>query len=79
MDQTGKVRAAKKHLPIDVVVIDENAQAKHPRVNKSSPNASSEQEHQSSVDDDNEPDGLLLPNSHTARNLMPRLKSCSNH
>ena len=35
VDQTGKVRAAKRSLPIDVVVIEENTQAKHPRTDKS--------------------------------------------
>ena len=35
VDQTGKVKATKRHLPIDVVVIDENTQPKRPRVDKS--------------------------------------------
>lgn len=63
VDQSGKVRA-KKPLPIDVVVIDENAQAKHLRVDKCTPaNANGGQESQSSVDDDSDPNGLLSPNS----------------
>lgn len=64
VDQTGKVRAAKRSLPIDVVVIEENTQAKHPRTEKSTPiNTSDGQDSQSLVGDDYDPEGLLSPNS----------------
>lgn len=63
VDQTGNVREAKRHIPTDVVVIDKNAQAKCSCAEKSSPNASGKQEHQSSADDENKPNELLLPNS----------------
>ena len=41
VDQTGIVKATKRHLPIDVVVIDENTQSKCPRGDKSTSYASS--------------------------------------
>ena len=63
VDQTGKVKATKRHLPIDVVVIDENTQSKSPRGDKSTSYACSLQADQSSSNDDNDPDGLLSPNS----------------
>ena len=63
VDQTGKVKATKRRLPIDVVVIDENTQSKRPRGDKSTSYASSLQADQSSADEDNDLDGLLSPNS----------------
>ena len=63
VDQTGKVKATKRHLPIDVVVIEENSQSKRPRSDKSTSYASSLQADQSSANEDNDPDGLLSPNS----------------
>ena len=63
VDQTGKVKATKRHLPIDVVVIDENTQSKRPRGDKSTSYATSLQADQSSANKDNDPDGLLSPNS----------------
>ena len=41
VDQTGKVQATKRHLPIDVVVIDENTQSKCPCGDKSTAYANS--------------------------------------
>ena len=63
VDQTGKVKATKRRLPIDVVVIDENTQSKRPRGDKSTSYASSLQADQSSANEDNDLDGLLSPNS----------------
>ena len=63
MDQTGKVKATKRHFPIDVVVIDENTQSKRPCGDKSTSYACSLQADQSSPNNDNDPDGLLSPNS----------------
>ena len=65
VDPTGKVRAAKRSLPIDVVVIEENTHAKHPRTDKSTPIITSDgQDSQSLVGDNYAPEGLLSPNSH---------------
>jgi len=64
VDQTGKVRAAKRSLPIDVV-IEENTQAKHLHTDKSTPiNTSDRQDSQSLVGDNYDPEGLLSPNLH---------------
>ena len=63
VDQTGKVKATKRRLPIDVVVIDENTQSKRPRGDKSTSYSSSLQADQSSANEDNDLDGLLSPNS----------------
>jgi len=64
VDQTGKVRAAKRSLPIDVVVIEENTQAKYPRTDKPTiTNTSGEQDSQSLAGDDYDLEGLLSPNS----------------
>ena len=64
VDQTGKVRAVKRSFPIDVVVIEENTQAKHPRTEKSTPiNTSGGQDSQSLVSNYCDPEGLLSPNS----------------
>ena len=62
VDQTGKVKATKRHLPIDVVVIDENTHPKRPRNGKSTSYACSLQADQLPANDDNDPDGLLSPN-----------------
>jgi len=63
VDQTGKVRATKRSLPIDVVVIEENTQAKHPRIDKFTPiNTSDGQDSQSLVGDDYDSERLLSPN-----------------
>ena len=62
VDQTGKVKATKRHLPIDVVVI-ENTQSKRLRGDKSTSYASNLQADQSSAYEDNDPGGLLSPNS----------------
>ena len=61
VDQTGKVKATKRHLPIDVVVTEENTQSKRPRGDKSTPYASSLQADQSSAKEDY--GGPLSPNS----------------
>ena len=63
VDQTGKVKETKRHLPIDVVMIHENTQSKRPRGDKSTSYACSLQADQSSPNEDNDPDGLLSPNS----------------
>ena len=63
VDQTSKVQATKRHLPIDVVVIEENTQSKRPRGDKSTSDASNLQADQSSANEDNDPDDLLSPNS----------------
>ena len=63
IDQTGKVKATKRHLPIDVGVIDKNTQSKRPRGDKSTSYTCSLQADQSSANEDNDPDGLLSPNS----------------
>ena len=63
VDQTSKVRATKRHLPIDVVVLDENTQFKRPCSNKSTSYTSSLQADQSSANEDNDPDSVLSPNS----------------
>ena len=63
VDQTGKVKATKRHLPIDVIAIDENTQSKRPRGDKSTSSANSLQADLSSANEDNDPDGLLSPNS----------------
>ena len=78
VDQTGKVKATKKHLPIDVVVIEENTQSKRPRGDKSTPYASSLQADQSSAKEDYDPDGLLSPTlvGNLVRNLIHCLKPC---
>jgi len=74
VDQTGKVRAANRSLPIDVVVIE----AKHPHTDKSTPiNTSDGQDSQSLVGDNYNPEGLLSPNLHwepRAKSSMPCLK-----
>ena len=54
VDQTGKVRAAKRSLPIDVVVIEENTQTKHLRTDKSTDKYTS--------DGNYDPEGLLSTN-----------------
>ena len=64
VDQTGKVKATKRHRPIDVVVIDENTQSKCPLADKSFSYVGSLEADQSSANEDNHPDGLLYPNSH---------------
>ena len=81
VDQAGKVKAAKRPLPIDVLVVDENSQAKQPRVNKSTPSINVGQENQLSTDDNYDPDRLLSTNfiGSLVRNLMPTLKSCQSH
>ena len=56
VDKTGKVRAAKRSLPIDVVVIEENTQTKHLRTDKSTPINTS--------DGNYDPEGLLSTNLH---------------
>ena len=63
VDQTGKVKATKRHLPIDVFAIDENTQSKRSRGDKSTSSANSLQADLSSANEDNDPDGLLSPNS----------------
>ena len=63
VDQTGKVKATKRHLPMDVVAINENAQSNRSRGDKSTSYASSLQADQSSATEDNDPYGLLSPNS----------------
>ena len=63
VDQTGKVQETKRHLPIDVVVIEENTQSKRPHGDKSTSDASSLQADQSSAYEDNDPDDILSPNS----------------
>lgn len=63
VDQTGKVKGTKRHLPIDVAVIDENTQSKRPRGDKSTSYANSLQADQSPAIEDNDLDGLLSPNS----------------
>ena len=75
VDQTGKVKATKRHLPIDAVVIDENTQSKCPRGNKSTSYASSLQGDQSFAKGDNDPDSLWSPNSYIG-NLVRNLIHC---
>ena len=59
VDQTRKVKATKRNLPIDVVVIDQNTQSKRPRGDKSTSYASSLQADESSANEDNDPEGQL--------------------
>ena len=54
VDQTGKVMAAKRSLPIDVVVTEENTRTKHLRTDKSTPINTS--------DGNYDPEGLLSTN-----------------
>ena len=63
VDQTGKVKATKRHLPAEVFQIDENTQSKCSRGDKSTSYPSSLRADQSSANEDNDPDGLLSPNS----------------